>query len=188
MNVTEGMIWTRAKAEQELRKEVRRHTVDIDELVKVPLTQNQYDALASFHYNTGGLGKSTLLKKLNKGDFAGAAAEFHKWNKAGGKVRAGLVTRRAQEAELFLTPDASAEPVMPQAVDVPAPVKDAANGRDDRPLSTSRPSRSTSRPDSTPPGGSARPSKPRGCCSPRTPRPRPATRTRSRPRTRRAGT
>ncbi len=70
----------------------------------------------------GALGKSGLLKKTNKGDFAGAAAEFHKWTKGGGKVLPGLVRRRAQEAELFLTPDASTEPAMAQAVDTPAPV------------------------------------------------------------------
>jgi lysozyme len=126
--ITEGMIWTKAKAEQELRKEVRRHTVDIDELVTVPLTQNQYDALASFQYNTGGLAKSTLLKKLNKEDYAGAAAEFAKWNKAGGKVWPGLVTRRAKEAELFLKPDDHAESTMPQRVDAPAPVVGALKG------------------------------------------------------------
>ncbi|MDP2640772.1 MAG: glycoside hydrolase family protein, partial [Betaproteobacteria bacterium] len=47
------------------------------------------------------LAKSTLLKKLNAGDYSGAAAEFPKWNKAGGKVLKGLVARRAAEAELF---------------------------------------------------------------------------------------
>lgn len=124
--VTEGMVWTRAKAEAQLRAEVKRHTAELDELVEVPLTQSQYDALASFQYNTGGLGKSTLLKKLNKGDYAGAAREFPHWNKAGGKVWPGLVTRRAAEMALFLTRDASAEPAMPQVVDVPAPISSTA--------------------------------------------------------------
>jgi len=87
---------------------------DVTSLVKVPITQNQFDALVSFAYNCGsdidkddiaeGLGDSTLLKKLNFGDYAGAAAEFHKWNKSGGKVSNGLIRRRKAEAELFLTP------------------------------------------------------------------------------------
>jgi len=87
---------------------------DVNSLVKVPITQNQFDALISFAYNLGsdidkddiaeGLGDSTLLKKLNDRDYFGAAAEFHKWNKAGGKPLAGLTRRRNAEAELFLTP------------------------------------------------------------------------------------
>jgi GH24 family phage-related lysozyme (muramidase) len=70
----------------------------------VPLTQNRFDALISFTYNLGGsaLASSTLLKKLNAKDYKGAAAEFPKWNKAGGKVVSGLTKRRDAEMELFL--------------------------------------------------------------------------------------
>lgn len=77
----------------------------INEYVTVPLSQNQFDALASFTFNlgTGSLHKSTLLKKLNVGDYAGAADEFGKWVYAGGKVLNGLVIRRAKEKELFLS-------------------------------------------------------------------------------------
>ena len=75
----------------------------VQRLVKVELEQWQFDALVSFTYNCGegNLQKSTLLKKVNAGDFDGAALEFHKWNKGGGKVLAGLVRRRASEALLF---------------------------------------------------------------------------------------
>lgn len=79
-----------------------------------PTTQNQFDALVSFAYNVGediddddiaeGLGDSTLLKKHLRGDFAGAKAEFAKWNKAKGKVLNGLIRRRAAEADLYGTP------------------------------------------------------------------------------------
>ena len=64
---------------------------------------HQYDALVSFCYNCGegNLAKSTLLKKVNASDFEGAALEFHRWNKGGGKVLAGLTRRRASEALLF---------------------------------------------------------------------------------------
>lgn len=76
-------------------------------LVKVPLTQNQFDALVSFAYNVGAnnLARSTLLKKVNMSDYHGAALEFAKWRMAGGKVLAGLKQRRKAEALLFLTPD-----------------------------------------------------------------------------------
>ncbi len=72
---------------------------------KVPLTNNQFSALVSFVYNLGcgTMRTSTLVKKLNNRDYAGAAAEFAKWNKAGGKVLRGLVRRRAAEAQLFNT-------------------------------------------------------------------------------------
>jgi GH24 family phage-related lysozyme (muramidase) len=78
---------------------------DVEALVETPLTDNQFGALVSFTFNLGrgNLAKSTLLRKLNGGDYDGAAIEFNKWNKAGGKVLAGLVARRAAEAELFQT-------------------------------------------------------------------------------------
>lgn len=83
--------------------------------VKVPLTPNQFGALVSFTYNVGGgnLRKSTLLKKVNLGDFAGAGNEFAKWNKAAGKVMAGLTRRRQAEALLFRRADTGAPPPPP---------------------------------------------------------------------------
>lgn len=76
----------------------------VSKIVKVELTQNQFDALVSFAYNlgVGNLSSSTLLKKVNAGDMIGASEEFGKWVKAGGKTLAGLVTRRAAEKDLFL--------------------------------------------------------------------------------------
>lgn len=77
----------------------------VNRLVKVPLTQGQYDALVSFVFNlgAGNLMKSTLLKLLNAGDYTGAAEQFERWNKSGGKVTPGLVKRRAEEKQMFLT-------------------------------------------------------------------------------------
>ena len=73
--------------------------------VDVPLTQNQVDALASFIFNLGGnaFRKSTLLKKLNRGDYDGAGDELLRWNKASGHVLKGLVRRREKEREVFMT-------------------------------------------------------------------------------------
>ncbi|GAB2692562.1 lysozyme [Mucilaginibacter koreensis] len=84
----------------------------VNQLVKVKLTQHQFDALVSFTYNvgTGALQSSTLLKKLNQADYASAANQFLVWNKVtspktGRKViSAGLKKRREQERALFLTP------------------------------------------------------------------------------------
>jgi lysozyme len=75
----------------------------VGRLVKVPVTQGQYDALVSFTFNVGAgnLASSTLLRKLNAGDCHGAAAEFPRWNKAKGRVLPGLVSRRADERAVF---------------------------------------------------------------------------------------
>jgi lysozyme len=76
----------------------------VKRLVKVPLTQGQFDALVSFTFNLGEgrLGSSTLLAKLNGGDYAGAAEEFGRWTRAGEAVLPGLVKRRAAEKALFV--------------------------------------------------------------------------------------
>lgn len=116
-NVTPLTHWTAAEATEALAEEMRKHEREIERLVKVPLTQGQFDALVSFNYNTGALAKSTLLKHLNAGDYARAASHFGDYKKA--RVRGstaklykvpdgtlvvlnGLVTRRAAEASMFL--------------------------------------------------------------------------------------
>lgn len=122
--VTMGMIWTRQQAEDAFSKEVSKFEAAVNQLVTVPLGQNEFDALVSLAYNIGigskkksGFSTSTLLKRLNKGDRPGAVKAFHMWNKAGGAVVNGLVQRRASEAALFQKP-VSAEPIpsMPQSV------------------------------------------------------------------------
>lgn len=98
-----GDTITKECAEELLREDVKRFEAQVLRLVKVPLTQGQHDALVSFVYNlgAGNLSNSTLLRLLNAGDYAGAAAQFDRWNKAGGKTLAGLVRRRAAERALF---------------------------------------------------------------------------------------
>lgn len=121
--VKENMIWTREEAQVALRRELAKFEAGVIRLTTVPLNQHQFDALVSFTYNVG-LGafeRSTLRKKLNAGNYRGAASVFKLWNKGGGRVLPGLVNRRAREATLFLTPiDEPAEPDMPQAVE-PSP-------------------------------------------------------------------
>lgn len=98
-----GQTITEEEAERLLREDVAVFERGVDEAVKVPLNPNQRAALVSFAYNVG-LGAfrtSTLLRLLNKGDYAGAAKQFDRWTKGGGKVLPGLVKRRAAERELF---------------------------------------------------------------------------------------
>jgi lysozyme len=95
---------TEAEAEAMLQEDLAIFAAHVAKLVKVPLSENQRGALVSFAYNCGhgALASSTLLKKLNAGDYDGAAAEFKRWNKAGGKVLRGLTRRREAEAALFM--------------------------------------------------------------------------------------
>lgn len=101
-----GMVITEDVTEALLRSGLSQYETAVNRLVSVSLNQNQFDALVSLAYNigAGAFERSTLLKKLNEGDFAGAAAEFSRWNKAGGKVLPGLVARRDAEMALFQMP------------------------------------------------------------------------------------
>ena len=94
--VTEGLTITQARAEEVLKIDILKYERAVDELVKVELTQNQFDVLVDFAYNAGvgALKSSTLLKKVNAGKFDDVPAELMKWTKGGGKVLPGLVRRR----------------------------------------------------------------------------------------------
>jgi lysozyme len=110
--VKRGMKITKERAEELLIEELAEHGSYVNQYVKVPLTQARYDALTSFVFNLGpgNFRSSTLLRKINVGDFEGAALEFSRWNKArvNGVLQplAGLTRRRTAEAALF-TMDAS---------------------------------------------------------------------------------
>lgn len=107
---------TKAKGMELLHQDAQRMVQAVRDTVTVKLTQGQFDALVSFTFNVGAgnLRKSTLLKRVNAKD-PGAADEFAKWNKAGGKVFAGLTRRRAAEAALFRGGAAPATPAKPAA-------------------------------------------------------------------------
>jgi lysozyme len=92
------------QAETLLSQDIARVESAIDSLVTVPLTANQRDALISLIFNIGigAFSASTLLKKLNAGDYEGAAVEFPRWKYAGGVESAGLLARRAAEQSVFL--------------------------------------------------------------------------------------
>jgi lysozyme len=103
--VQEGMEWTEEQAEESLKEEVISYCRYVEELVKVPLNQNQFDALTSWTYNLGptNLKSSTMLKVLNDGNYDEVPEQIKKWNKAGGQVLNGLIKRRDAEAELFVS-------------------------------------------------------------------------------------
>ncbi len=102
-DVVVGKFYSDAMCEDLLRKDTRIAQADVKRLVKVKVTQLQYDALVSFAFNVGGtnLERSTLLKKINAGDCHGATQEFHRWNRAKGVVLPGLSKRRAAESVLW---------------------------------------------------------------------------------------
>src|SRR6185295_9414570 len=105
--VMAGMTITKELADQYLANDLIKVERDVERLVKVPLNQNQFDALVSFTFNlgAGNLARSSLLKKLNAGDYSGAADEFLKWTGAkqiGSGPIPGLVRRREAERKLFL--------------------------------------------------------------------------------------
>ncbi len=101
--VRPGMTCTIEQADEWLREDVAEATRAVQDYVRVPLTQGQFDALVSFVYNVGvhNFNTSTLLKKINSQDLDGAANEFPRWNQGAGHVMLGLVRRREAERKLF---------------------------------------------------------------------------------------
>lgn len=104
-DVFEGQVITKAQADKMLETDIALKAAVLDKLLAdcPGITENQYNALLSFVYNVGtaAFADSTMYKLLKQGDFAGAAAQFERWNKCGGRVLKGLVTRRAKERALF---------------------------------------------------------------------------------------
>ena len=103
-DVKRGMAVTKAMSDAWLHADLARFATGVSTLLAgSTTTQNQFDALCSFAFNVGlgNLASSTLLKKHKVGDYAAAALEFAKWNKANKKVMAGLTRRRAAEAALY---------------------------------------------------------------------------------------
>lgn len=115
LKVTPGLVITNQQAEDLLRSDLKKYQIYVETNIRVDLNDNQYGALVSLCYNIGpgNFAKSTLVKKLNARDYNGAVGQFAVWNRAGGKVLAGLTRRRSAEATLFITKaqDATQKPV-----------------------------------------------------------------------------
>lgn len=99
--VGRGMVITKEKSREILRADLRRFENAVNESVRVPLIQYQFDALVSLAFNIGegAFRRSTLLKLLNRGDYKGASEQFLVWKNAGG--RPILLNRRKREKALF---------------------------------------------------------------------------------------
>ena len=101
--VNEGDRCTQDEAEELLVKDLEEFEFYVNDIVEQELNQNQFDALVAWTFNLGptNLRSSTLLKRLNEGDFEDAPRQIRRWNKAAGEVLDGLVRRREAEALLF---------------------------------------------------------------------------------------
>lgn len=101
-----GQTITVAQAEKFLEEDLQTVYAGLG-AITVPLNQNQFDALVDFVFNVGAyrFHHSTMLSKLNAGDFAGASKEFARWVYDNGQIVNGLVVRRKDEMDLFLSLD-----------------------------------------------------------------------------------
>jgi lysozyme len=101
--IKKGVRWSQAQADDRLAIDVDRFMKGVRSVLRKPATDAQLGAMTSLAYNigVGAFKDSTLLRKFNAGDIAGAAAEFPKWRRANGKVMQGLVNRRADEQKVF---------------------------------------------------------------------------------------
>ncbi|WP_245318022.1 lysozyme [Ensifer sp. 1H6] len=100
-----GMTISLTEAINMYRNDLAETESQVQSAVRAVLSQHQFDALVSWHFNTGAISSATLTRKLNTGDVTGAAAEFARWNKSKGKVLEGLIARRERETAMFLKGD-----------------------------------------------------------------------------------
>jgi lysozyme len=101
-DVRKGVVWTHAQCDARFASDIQRYVAAVAKaLGTAPTTQNQFDALVSFHYNTGAIATASLTRLHKQGQFAAAAKEFAKWIYNDGKPMKGLANRRAEEARLY---------------------------------------------------------------------------------------
>ena len=97
-----GTVWTQDQCDVRLEQDIARHARDVRRALGTSQTsQAQFDALVSFHFNTGAIQRATLTQLHKAGDFSGAHEQFQRWNRAGGRILKGLVRRRRAEAALY---------------------------------------------------------------------------------------
>ena len=95
-------VWSQEECDARLAADLARYAAEVVHVLQGrATTQRQFDALVSFHYNTGAIGRATLTRLHREGDYARAAKEFARWNRAGGRILPGLTRRRAAEAVLY---------------------------------------------------------------------------------------
>ncbi len=103
IKISKEMVLDQASADKLFELMLPMYEAPVNKLVTVPLAQNQYDALVSFVYNVGegNFKASTLLKRLNSRDYAGACANLARWDNIGKEESTGLENRRVEEITLF---------------------------------------------------------------------------------------
>lgn len=100
--IKKGTVWTQEQCDKRFEKDIQKYADEVArELGSAPTTQNQFDALVSFHYNTGAISKASLTRRHKSGDFEGAKDQFMRWVYNDGKVLRGLKRRREAEAKLY---------------------------------------------------------------------------------------
>lgn len=100
--ITAATVWTQAQCDARLEQDLARYSREVAQAIgSAPTSQQQFDALTSFHYNTGAIHRATLTAMHKAQNYAGAVKEFARWTNAGGRIMSGLVKRRAAEAQLY---------------------------------------------------------------------------------------
>ena len=129
--VQPGMKITEQEALALKAKDIEKFENVVNKSVKVALSQNEFDALVSLAYNIGGgaFARSTLVRKLNAGDRAGATEEFKKWNKVEGKEVRGLTNRRNMESEMFAGTQTQGSPASSQTTQQPSGQQGGQSGQ-----------------------------------------------------------
>lgn len=111
-DVAPGDTCTTAQADAMLVADVDEAWYGVDDAIRVTLAQHEMDAVTSLAYNVGvdAVRKSTLLRRMNGGDFGAASDEFSRWVRAGGRILTGLVKRREAERLMFERADYTGRP------------------------------------------------------------------------------
>lgn len=100
--IAKGVIWTRQQCDDRFANDIQAYADEVSLAIgSAPTTPAQFDALVSFHYNTGAIGKASLTRKHKAGDYRGARAGFGDWIYNDGKPLLGLINRRAAEAKHY---------------------------------------------------------------------------------------
>ena len=100
--ITSATSWSKAECDARLEQDLQRYAGEVARALNgAPCTPGQFDALVSFHYNTGAIARATLTRLHKAGHYGDAAKEFARWVHSGGRPLPGLVRRRAAEAELY---------------------------------------------------------------------------------------
>lgn len=102
MGIVRGTVWTQDQCDARLAADLAIYSQEVARaLGGAPTSQAEFDALVSFHYNTGAIARATLTKHHRAGRKSAATAEFARWNRAAGNILPGLVNRRRAEAALY---------------------------------------------------------------------------------------